>query len=286
MKSDPIQMQQKLIYFKSELDKYKEKVKDYQDNYHYSQLEALKKENAYLLEQNEEFSVQLNAARGELDRRLKGHDREINSYKENKEKLINEKTAVQHKNSELFQQQQKLLSELKTLKEELSTNRSRLSQQQNDMAMLQASYVNAQKELEEKNKELSTERIAKTNAVDKLKTLENNWIEDKAYFEENMEALTLENNTLQTKVEQLEEQLKQAVAVPEESEELIEDQDLQFLAQLETQVKDLLGFSSEFEEDEDSKVIFMRVLENKLSELSNEIDDIESKMIEEENKKS
>ncbi|MGY6210923.1 hypothetical protein ACXEO8_13115 [Cytobacillus firmus] len=44
-------LQQKVIYLTAEISKYKNKIKDYQENYHYSQFETLKNENQYLKEQ-------------------------------------------------------------------------------------------------------------------------------------------------------------------------------------------------------------------------------------------
>ncbi|MCM3708100.1 MULTISPECIES: hypothetical protein [Cytobacillus] len=44
-------LQQKVIYLTAEISKYKNKIKEYQENYHYSQLETLKNENQYLKEQ-------------------------------------------------------------------------------------------------------------------------------------------------------------------------------------------------------------------------------------------
>ncbi|WP_156323855.1 hypothetical protein [Bacillus sp. JCM 19034] len=43
-----IQLQQKLIYYKSELAKYRSKVEQYENNYHYAQLKELKEENEQL----------------------------------------------------------------------------------------------------------------------------------------------------------------------------------------------------------------------------------------------
>ncbi|KAF0822340.1 hypothetical protein V7200_17505 [Cytobacillus firmus] len=50
-KQDYRNLQQKVIYLTAEISKYKNKIKDYQENYHYSQLETLKNENQYLKEQ-------------------------------------------------------------------------------------------------------------------------------------------------------------------------------------------------------------------------------------------
>ncbi|WP_078579796.1 coiled-coil domain-containing protein [Salipaludibacillus agaradhaerens] len=48
---DPVLLQQQVIYFKSELAKFKNKVKHYQNDYHYSLIEELKEKNSKLIEE-------------------------------------------------------------------------------------------------------------------------------------------------------------------------------------------------------------------------------------------
>ena len=57
---NPFILQQEIIYLRAELDKYRSKVHDYQENYHYSQLENLKIENSHLLEE-------LNGSKSQLE---------------------------------------------------------------------------------------------------------------------------------------------------------------------------------------------------------------------------
>ena len=45
---DPIILKQKIIYFQSELSRYKAKMKDYEQSYHFKQMDQLKAENAQL----------------------------------------------------------------------------------------------------------------------------------------------------------------------------------------------------------------------------------------------
>jgi len=56
---NPVILQQQIIYLSSELDKYRSKVRDYQVNYHYSQLEKLKIENNHLLGERKQFTIQI-----------------------------------------------------------------------------------------------------------------------------------------------------------------------------------------------------------------------------------
>src|SRR4051794_30057411 len=56
---NPIILQQQIIYLSSELDKYRLTVRDYQENYHYSQLEKLKIKNSHLLGERQQFTNQI-----------------------------------------------------------------------------------------------------------------------------------------------------------------------------------------------------------------------------------
>ncbi|NCT39276.1 hypothetical protein GTW56_25800 [Bacillus sp. EB93] len=60
MVNDPIQLQQQIIHYRSEITKYRDMVNNYKKNYHYSQLDELKKQNFQLLEEKQEISKRLN----------------------------------------------------------------------------------------------------------------------------------------------------------------------------------------------------------------------------------
>ena len=56
---NPNILHHQIIYLNSELNKYKSKVRDYQEDYHYSQLEKLKNENSHLLKEQQQFTNQI-----------------------------------------------------------------------------------------------------------------------------------------------------------------------------------------------------------------------------------
>ena len=56
---NPNILHHQIIYLNSELNKYKSKVRDYQEDYHYSQLEKLKIENSHLLREQQQFTSQM-----------------------------------------------------------------------------------------------------------------------------------------------------------------------------------------------------------------------------------
>ncbi|WP_181898506.1 hypothetical protein, partial [Halobacillus trueperi] len=153
MKKDPIQLQQRLIYYRAELDKYKKKVQDYQDNYHYSQLEQLKMENAELKEELERWSDQESAVKGELSKRIQGFEEQVNRFEEREESLKKEVQDWQKQCEELKDQKRDLLYKVQDLEGGLGETRRRLSQSQKDMNLLHVSYVQLQKEYQEGKRE-------------------------------------------------------------------------------------------------------------------------------------
>ena len=56
---NPNILHHQIIYLNSELNKYKSKVRDYQEDYHYSQLEKLKNENSHLLKEQQQMKNQM-----------------------------------------------------------------------------------------------------------------------------------------------------------------------------------------------------------------------------------
>ena len=56
---NPTILHHQIIYLNSELNKYKSKVRDYQEDYHYSQLEKLKIENSHLLREQQQMTNQI-----------------------------------------------------------------------------------------------------------------------------------------------------------------------------------------------------------------------------------
>lgn len=148
MKKDPIQLQQRIIYYRAELDKYKKKVQDYQNNYHYSQLEKLKSENAVLLQEIEEWRNQETVVRGELSKRLQGFEERTARLEKQEERLQKEIQDWQEKNSELKEQKRDLYHTVKELEGSLGEVRVRLSQSQKDNNLLHVSYVQVKKEFQ------------------------------------------------------------------------------------------------------------------------------------------
>ncbi|UTR15334.1 hypothetical protein MM221_01695 [Salipaludibacillus sp. LMS25] len=83
---DPVLLQQQVIYFKSELAKFKNKVKHYQNDYHYSLIEELKEKNSKLIEE------------------MRGNKHQIERLKTEEERLANENSQLRKELTEMNQQ--------------------------------------------------------------------------------------------------------------------------------------------------------------------------------------
>ncbi|ADU31136.1 hypothetical protein [Evansella cellulosilytica] len=93
-KLTPVQVKQKVIYLQSELQKYRNKVKDYEENYHYKLLEELKVENDMLKKENRKLEDKMEQLTNEKKGLLLEKEQleaNIQIMTREKEKMISEK---------------------------------------------------------------------------------------------------------------------------------------------------------------------------------------------------
>ncbi|MFG6115334.1 hypothetical protein ACGTN9_09085 [Halobacillus sp. MO56] len=151
--TDPIQLQQMIIYYKAELAKYKGKVKDYQENYHYSQLKSLKEQNIELLEEKERVTNQLSQTKKEMNKKISNIAFQLKSSRYNEEKLRVKLESLEEKlvyeemcNKQLISKEKKLRSEINDLKSSYSRSR-------NEIIQLQKTNQDLYENLDESTKE-------------------------------------------------------------------------------------------------------------------------------------
>jgi chromosome segregation ATPase len=99
-----LQLEQKIIYYKSELSHYKSKIKVYEEDYHYSQLKKIKVDNAKLKQDLKEFSEQIKSIEkektilqekvAELKEEINTKMIELTNMKTNHEKEIQKKNEL------------------------------------------------------------------------------------------------------------------------------------------------------------------------------------------------
>ena len=131
---DPTQLQQKIIFFKAELAKYKAKIDDYENNYHYSQLKLLKQENLKLKEEKE------------LNTSFSNKNSDI-------EKLTNAITNYQERISTLEENLESDRIKIKNMNKVILSLQTRLTLKQTDVENFENKNMNLQSE-NHKQKEL------------------------------------------------------------------------------------------------------------------------------------
>ncbi|KHF39861.1 hypothetical protein [Halalkalibacter okhensis] len=319
--TDTIQLQQKIIYFKSELAKYQAKVQDYENNYHYSQLKKLKEENLHLLTNKETIAQQYQEEVNQLLKENETAQHKISELEAHIQKLNHaldsehqKQTALIEKNEQLqkdlfdsdqaksnFEKENNYLKEeFQKLRNEYTTAKYEYQTELNHSTSLLDEALEKQRRddhtISNLNQEMHNLQSQKVN-------LENNLTEKKKLNDELKErnaALQIEcegYSTLKKAHEQLKEELQtsqdyvndlimkfneshlnpNSTPSNDHSFECNSDiKELDILKQLEYQFKGLLEQSINYEEQLDSKMVLISELEIKLTELTNEIDEIQN----------
>lgn len=168
-----LQLQQVIIQVNAELDQCKQKLKKYEDDYHYSQLNELKKENQTLKAQIQEKTEEMERRENELQKKLqeqvennlkkKDYKKKIDTL-ESENKTLKEK-LLKHK--EDFQREQKkhekVLQQLKEENERFQKESVNTDQLTGEIAELQKMVQTLNEEvdlLREKNKESANQLTA------------------------------------------------------------------------------------------------------------------------------
>lgn len=128
-KFDTVQLKQRIIHLQAELSRYKQMVENYQNNYHYNQLEELKTEMAML----SEFLIQKDEEIAQMQK-IKTENEEYVKV------LIEEKSQFDDTYLELNERIQQLENENSRFKEEIdllnvenNNLRNSLNDQENEM---------------------------------------------------------------------------------------------------------------------------------------------------------
>lgn len=119
-KLNNVQLKQKVIYLQAELSRYKEVVLNYQNNYHYSQLESLNKELQLLKEkliEKEEKIEELIAGKKDIEEHVKQFTLEKSQLNESYTQIEGQKSQLEKDNMQLKEEKKVLMSENESLRE-------------------------------------------------------------------------------------------------------------------------------------------------------------------------
>ncbi|MCV9885436.1 hypothetical protein [Metabacillus halosaccharovorans] len=211
--NDPTQLQQKIIYYQSELAKYKTKVEDYENNYHYSLLRSLKQDNIKIIEEKKRVSVQFEEVEKKLRGQIQSYSdqvKELNNllinHKQDIEKLQQQKTNYEVTISEFQAKQKDYKINIKNMNMEIGSLNARLILQQAELEKLQdknkdllsdkyrlAEFEKLSNDLKNKNSKLESS----------ISKLANERDAEKLIFEEKIEKLTKVNANLEDTISKI-----------------------------------------------------------------------------------
>ncbi|WP_062513308.1 hypothetical protein [Halobacillus sp. KGW1] len=240
MEKDTILLQQKIIHFKSELAKYKEKVKDYQENYHYALLEKLKKENTALRDREEQLQKEKSVATQESVKRIQGMEQQIASMEKAKQ-TMEEETALWKEKAARFQKDfESAQTRLIRLQKESSAYQYQLKQAEKHSEERESLWKEERSLLKDK---LAAEKKAKDSLFQKAQGLREEAKDQREYVQEerqqkhNWKAVYLENRTRAAGLAQENAEIQKRLEAAEQEAAVWKDQ----AKQLETEVRKAEG---------------------------------------------
>ncbi len=262
--TDTIQLQQKIIYFKSELTKYQAKVKDYENNYHYSQLKVLKEENLQLMDEKEAISLELKTSREDYEKTIADLRSKIETHAEQEQSY----------NSTLSQKQQ----EIEKLKKDRKTNEKELKIKIDHLTKEKQTSLNKISELEsflqKSNKERDTAQHQLTEEIQRIKNELHNSNNTKTHLEKDNHKLKEEIKNLTSKIIQLEE----ANTINKDLELLVSDYEskLEEALQRHQQHEEAI---SEFKQENSKLKTITSQLEHELTENKKQNNELSEKVL-------
>lgn len=260
---DYFQMQQKIIFLKSELMKYQNEVKKHEESDYYSLAISLEQENAHLKSALKELSIEHNELKFELEK-SKINEQEIQSLSEKQQlKQIEIIEATQKEKEELVLANKQLEESLHTIQNELSV------MTQNKQTINDTKTMKAIEDLEHQFHDLNYQLTQQSRII--IETLDQKKLLDveklKQYLLQHINEKIDETNTL----------LMEILKLQKENELLLADYvppstlNSQAVSHLKVKLQKILSQSLDFEQQLDTKMRILQDLDQKIKDLSDEI---------------
>jgi chromosome segregation ATPase len=280
--NDPLQLQQMVIFLKAELAKYKYEVKKYQDDYHHSLVEALEQDNNQLMNEKNELSEELFRLNKELIKRTIDYKERIHLLEMECEKYITSIDALQKTKTDLWTTNKQFTEAIQNLKDGLDTNQhndkqnfslnSKIAEYKTTIEQLEYKLVDL---IQNTNKQLYSklEKLDMTNQERKhSKKVNQHLLKEIIVKNKTIRKLQLELSDVKEQHKQLliENSLRQKNVISTSTPTI----EAETLLQLDHQIKKVLAQSLDYEEKLDAKLLVLNALEQKLDQLTVEIDDI------------
>ncbi|MEG0385220.1 MAG: hypothetical protein RR642_10740 [Solibacillus sp.] len=269
--NDTFQMQQLIIFLKAELAKYKNEVIKHKESDYYSLVVRLDEENSQLQIQNKEFSLEILKLKKEFENKTKSHNEIMYIQETQRLKQI---ASIES----LLEDKEQLRALNKELADELEATREELNAKVEGTNVIREVDFNAVIESFERKLFHSTEETGKqlTSAFRTFETAQKEGDElnhMNTYLMKENEEKSAEIEKLQDEIIRLKQQNE---SPPQKNESSLQSgkyaKNTHLLAYLDTQMKKMLEQSIEFEEQLDVKLRILNEIEQKLNQLTDEIE--------------
>ncbi len=255
-------MQQNIIFLKSELMKYQNEVKKHEESDYYSLTISLEQENAYLKSAMQELSREHHDLKVQLEK-TKKDEQEINNLLEKQQiKQLETIEALQRENEELIIANKHIKESLYTIQTELSTIIL------NNQKMNETNTMKAIEKLELQFHDFTYQLLQQLHLINE--TLEQKSIHavDQLINEKTNETKPLIKEIL--KYQQQQELYLEKIVSNGNSHTHF---DLETFSHLKVKIQKILSQSLDFEQQLDEKMKILQELDQKISELSDEMDE-------------
>ena len=258
--NDPIQLQQMIIFLKSEVTKYKKQVDLNKNRDHYSLIDKLEQENKQLTNELDELSQELDVLKDEFGKqannnrdRLKQHEIEI----EKKENLID---TLQVKNAELWMMNKQLVETVNKIIYGMITNQRGSRKQDRQVSALHSKLADYRTTIEQLEKRLlDFIQITGKDIHAKIESLDRN-------DQENSQLGIVKHHVLHARLKKTPTLVKQVNSdssnIPHENLEV-----------LERRINNMITQSTDYEEDLEAKLLLLNELEQKLDQLALQVNE-------------
>ena len=256
---DTLQLQQMILFLKSELVKYQNEISALKNSDYSSLVSHLEQENSLLTKQNKELSIELLKLKKTYEKEMNDLHEDIQSRETQRIKLVSTIEALVKNKKELQTENTKLM---KTIEQVLKSNIN-IPKLETDLKKSIENIDQTLQEIMQKNsQQFST-------ILEELVKSKNETIDINLYL---LRELTSKNNKIDLltgEIDKLKEQLhRESISPGAENTTTINSNTL---SQLDTQVQKMLTQSVNFETQLDEKLRILDDLEYKLIQLANDI---------------
>lgn len=269
--NDPLQLQQMVLFLRAELTKYKNEVNRLRDSDYYSLVLRLERENVQLTNRKKELSMELVKLKRDFEKKTNDYHEDIQMREDQRKKHIASIEVLLKEKHDLRTENKQLVEAIKATKDEF------IVYQRDGQERMEADYKASIKNFENQLIDFTQETSKQIDAI--LEELEKNRraLSESDYVKKYlMKELEEKSNKIERLLEEI-ASLTEKDRVPlgngtsSSSEKAIVN--AQILAHLDTQVKKVLAQSIDFEKQLDKKLSILHDLEQKLNQLSIEIED-------------